>query len=203
MSITGVSSRFLTLRPRIQREPGIMTISTGGLSSFLSLGMSRRRVEVDSMRKEIRFSQRTAWFFVNTYCLHFDDISHLDYGYKSYGTSWGWSFSGFGRQDEVERFTLSAVDRNDDPHVICAFSGEGAVHTGWSGVLLGDDDLWDASGTQEEESRSLVDELKRLTGKPLGKPLSALVEMKACPKCGREVSDYAAKCLYCAHPLND
>ncbi|MFP4106904.1 MAG: hypothetical protein ACLFVU_12545 [Phycisphaerae bacterium] len=45
--------------------------------------------------------------------------------------------------------------------------GEGAVETGWSGVLLSGDDLLDFSGDQGDASCSYVDLLQQWTGAPL------------------------------------
>jgi len=113
------------------------------------------------------------------------------------------SFAGFGRQDEVEWFTISVVTESRETHELCSFFGEGAVFTGWSGVLLGDDSSWDVSGTQEEESRSFINELKHLLDLPLGKPIEQMVDCVPCPECGRNVAIYAPKCIYCGKVFKD
>lgn len=201
MSLFSSASSFLTLRPKVTEEPPLLVIQTGTLATLLSLGLSHKRVEVDAQRREIRIRTRTAWLFTNEYTLGFEDLDHIDYAYKAYGTSWGWSFSGFGRQDEVEVFTLSVVDSDNGKHVLCAFRGEGSVHTGWSGVLMGDDSAADFHGTQEGESRQLVNYLKGITELPIGKQLLNDIDMRACPNCGREVAAFAKKCVYCATEL--
>lgn len=185
----------------MKEEPPLLIISSGLFISFMTLGLSLKRVEIDTMRKEFRFRRRLMWFIQKNNILPFNTLSHLEYAYKSIGTSWGWSFSGYGRQDEVEVFTLSVVDQDGKQFPLCSYHGEGSVDTGWSGVLLGDDSSLDLSGTQEGESRQLVDMIKAITQLPIGKPFLDDIPKKECPNCGREVADYAAKCIYCATNL--
>lgn len=202
MSLFTQASTLLTLRPRVKEEPPLLIISSGVLTSIFTLGLSLKQIEIDTRIKEIRIHHRMMWLIKRTLTLRFDALSHLEYTYKSIGTSWGWSFSGFGRQDEVEVFTLAVVDQDGREYPLCSYRGEGSVHTGWSGVLLGDDSTMDFTGTQEGESRQLLRMVKEITQLPIGKPFMEDLPKKACPNCGREVAEYAVKCIYCATKLN-
>ncbi len=201
MSLFTGHSSLLTLRPRVREEPPLLVITTGFLSMCLTLGCKRRRVELDTLRKEIRLKNRYMWFVSQEETLPFDTLSHLEYTYDSLPTSIGFSAAGLGRQDEIDIFTISVVNHDGREFKLCSYRGEGAVCTGWTGVLLGDDSILDVSGTQEGESRQLVNMIKAITGLPIGKPLLEDIPKKKCPYCDREVAEFAVKCIYCGKKL--
>jgi len=47
------------------------------------------------------------------------------------------------------------------------FFGEGAVRTGWTGVVFGGDELADFAGTQEDDSRHFLELLQFFLKKPV------------------------------------
>jgi hypothetical protein len=135
--------------------------------------------------------------------ISFKNISHVDYTYGSFGTDWGiTSSSWFGRHDEVESFTISIVTKTGDSFPICAFRGEGSKTTGWSGVLLGGDDIFDFSGTQEDESRKFAEYIAKLLDVTIGEPIDSPKDTVKCPKCGRPLPPYKKTCLYCGKTIN-
>ena len=70
------------------------------------------------------------------------------------------------KTDEMDEFIVSLELYSRDIVKIFSFIGEGAVNTGITGVLLGDD-LVDSRGDQEERSRTYVELLTAFTGKRL------------------------------------
>lgn len=203
MSLYTASSSFLTLRPKVREEPPLLVITTGFLTSLLTLGLKRRRVEIDTLRKEIRIQSRYLWLIPEEATLSFTHLSHLEYRYDAVPTSFGLSLEGFGRKDEVDIFTIAVVDRDGREFKLCSYRGEGSVHTGWTGVLLSDDSMMDFTGTQEGESRQLVNMIKAILQIPIGKPVLEDIQKITCPHCGREVAAFAVKCIYCAKSLKD
>jgi hypothetical protein len=197
MSLYTFRLSFLTLRPSVREDGRSLVIKTGFLARLCSLFLRLRRVEVLPDLREVRIVRRMGYLLKSAETLSFDDIWYVDYSFGAFGTSWGWTAGGYGRHDQVETFSVSLVTRDERPHYVCSFRGEGAVGTGWTGVLLGDDDWLDLSGTQEAESRKFVDYLARLIGVSVGKPASDLGRMATCPECGRPTSLYNPKCMYC------
>lgn len=202
MSLISGRFRFLTSRPKIRATPDTLTISTGWQSRLLTLGLRTRRVEIDTSNRRLTFATRTAYFFARHWRLGFDELSHLDYGMGSLGTDYGWTDRGFGAQDSVESYTIDLVTTAGQRHRVCAYRGEGAVQTGWTGVLLGDDSVFDAAGTQQSESKQLVEMLSNVLALPIGQPLDSAAAMPTCPACGQRTAARRTTCLYCGAPLN-
>jgi hypothetical protein len=203
MSLFTAQLSLLTLRPSIRESRDSVIIKTGFLTGLCTLFLSWRRVEILPSRRRVLLSSRKAYLFTSHEVIEFTDVWYVDYSFGSLGTDWGWTSAGFGRHDQVESFSISIVTKDDKRHVVCAFRGEGSTCTGWTGVLLGDDEILDFSGTQEKESRKLAQYLAKLLGVRIGKPLEAIADMATCPACGRSTSLYKAKCLYCGAQVNE
>ena len=108
----------------------------------------------------------------------------------------------FGRHDQVESFGLLLVLKDGFEYPLCAFQGEGAAHTGWVGVLLGDDSLIDFAGTQESDSRQAARALAKLIGVSLGKQYITDEAFVRCPHCDHPTARTNRKCLYCGKITN-
>ena len=201
MSIHTSESQLLTFRPSIIETKDSIIIETSFLKKLFSLFSYMHKIEIIPSLKKINISRKFAWFFHSFIQLDFDDVCHIDYSYESWGTSWGRTSSGIGAHDEVERFAVYLVTKNEEKYFVCSFYGEGSVSTGWTGVLLGGDDVVDYAGTQGNESRQFVEYLSELIGVSLGKPIGDSVDMKRCPVCNQETSPYDTKCLYCGAEL--
>jgi len=164
--------------------------------------MNLNRAEIDTNWRRITLSRRRAYFFKKAYTINFSDILYLKYSYNSLATDWGFSTDGFGTNDQLESFTIYIVTKDEEEHFLCSFRGEGSVETGWCGVLFGNDELLDFSGTQEAESRQLVGHLAKIIGVTVGKPLDASTKMTKCPECNHLISNWATTCLYCGAEVN-
>ena len=201
MSIHTSESQLLTFRPSIIETKNSIIIETSFLKKLISLFAYMHKIEIIPSLKKINVNSKFAWFFHSFIQLDFDDVCYIDYSYESWGTSWGRTSSGIGAHDEVERFAVYLVTKNEEKYFVCSFCGEGSVSTGWTGVLLGGDSIVDYAGTQGNESRQFVEYLSELIGVSLGKPIGDSVDMKKCPACGMETSPYDSKCLYCGAEL--
>jgi hypothetical protein len=193
--------KLLTLRPSVKTTASSIIIQPAPLIRLLTLFTFNHRVEIFPSKKYLSIGTRRL-FFSDTKHLSFSNLWYIDYGYDSTGTSWGRSGRGYGRQDEIETFTLSVVTRNEETYKICSFKGEGAVATGWGGVFWGGDSMVDYMGTQEEESLDFVNSISKLLDIPIGKPLEDMVDMATCPSCNRSTSLQVKKCLYCGAVVN-
>lgn len=161
MSVATYTSSFLAFTPRVWTEGKRLCSRSCLAIQFLTLFSFARRVEVDRARRTVTIWKRTFWFVTSSRTVPFDRIHHIDYHYGSQTTSWSlW----VGKQDEVEWFTVSLILDNREKVKLWTFFGEGSVHTGMTGVLLGDDDWLDGRGDQEEASRRYLSALKRFTG---------------------------------------
>jgi hypothetical protein len=201
MSLRTSYLRFLTLRPRVRRDGDAVVVSTGFLPGLCSLFLSTNKAEFRPSQELVLLSYRRGYFFHTSRHLPFADVWYVDLSFGSMGTDWGLDGGGYGRHDQVESFKVHLVTRDERRHFVCAFRGEGAANTGWSGVLLGGDDVWDLSGTQESESRTFARNLAKLLGVSVGKPLDDSIEMADCPGCGRATSPNRPTCLYCGADL--
>jgi hypothetical protein len=172
------------------------------LVGLFTLFLRSITTEFRARERQIVQRRRLGYFFSMETILEFDDVRYLDYGFGSFGTGWGWTLGGWGRQDQVETFYIDIVTRDDERLRVCAFRGEGAVMTGWGGVLLGDDEIFDVSGTQEGESRQFANYLAKVLDVSVGAPIDETIDMATCPACNRSVSLYNPKCLYCGAEVN-
>lgn len=193
---------FLTLRPSICETRESVIIRTGFFTCLLTLFLNMRKVEIIPLRKILLITYRRAYFFKSQSIINFRNVLYVDYTFDSIGTGWGLTSFGFGRQDQIESFSIAIVTQKDKRYPICTYRGEGSKCTGWTGVLLGGDDIIDFSGTQEDESRKLAEYLAKLIGVTIGKPMGSTIKMAKCPKCGRPASLYKKKCLYCGAIVN-
>ena len=73
--------------------------------------------------------------------------------------------------------------------------------TGWEGVILGGDELFDYSGTQEKESRAIVEAFSQLLQIPVGKDYDFSALTQECPECGQQTTRAKPTCLYCGASL--
>lgn len=199
MSLWTASTRFLSLGPTVWTEDASLHLRAPILLRVLSLGSYCRNVVVDSRRRTISFRQRYLWAFSHERNVTFDEIDHLDYDYKGLPT--GWSYF-HGTTDEIETYVVSLVLKGTGERVpVATFHGEGAVCTGWSGVLFSDDTALDLQGTQGDQSLSLVEGLRRILGVPLGKQIGPIRDAQGvqwrCTSCLRNSPPRRPKCQYC------
>lgn len=208
MSLRTLSSGLLTLGPSVKTEGGVLRIRTPLLLRTLSLFSFERRVDVDSRRRVVRFATRFLWAFTRERTLRFEEVEHLDYDYASLPTSWShWH----GTTDEIDRYTVSLVLRGSGERVrVATFHGEGAVCTGWGGMIFSGDTAMDWQGTQDEQSLSLVEGLRRILGVPLGKQIGPIRDADGllwrCSACRRNGPPRRPRCQYCggaAAPVSD
>ena len=197
MSLVVPTVKGFSLQPTVRETNEAVIIRTGLLTALLTLFLRTHRVKIVPVLRKIFIRTRTAWFFKSSKQVDFRDISHVDYSYESYGTDYGITATGVGRHDEVERFSVSVVTNDRSHHFICSFRGDGAVATGWTGMLLGNDEMFDIRGSQESESRKFAMYLAKLLGVTIGKPVTAMADMATCPACKRPTSLYKPTCLYC------
>ena len=175
---------------------------TSRLLQLLSLFSYARRVTVDRGRRLVTVNSRWLWFISREKTIAFERVHYIDYGFSSLGTSWGLTGGGFGRTDQVEKYPIQLILRDPDQRLaLFSFKGEGAVETGWAGVLLGGDSVVDLHGDQEDASRSYTRLLREYLGVPVGKPIAPLTDAQGvsykCAVCGRPAPATRVKCLYC------
>ena len=137
MSLASAKMSGLTMRPWIRETRNTISISTGMLTSILTLFLMRRKTVISLSGRQVFMTSRMGYFFKSMTILDFHEISHVDYEFDSVGTDYGWTGGGFGRQDQYERFSISLVTKSNQRHFLCSFKGEGSVCTGWGGILLG------------------------------------------------------------------
>ena len=203
MSLKIIQSKFYTLRPSICETRNSIIIKTGFLTKLFTLFLYMQKVEIIPSMRKVQISKTIFWSFIFRKQIDFDDIWYIEYAFKSWGTDWGYSVSGYRNLDEMEKFSILLVTKNEKKHFVCSFRGEGSVATGWGGILLGGDDIVDYKGTQESESRQFAEYISKIFGVSLGKPIPESIDMKTCPECGRETSPYNPKCLFCGAKLTE
>lgn len=190
---------LFTLKPRVRRMGKQLIVSTPLWLTILTLAAYRRVVHVDGEARYIYFHERSFWWFVGSRVVPFKQISRIVYDYFGVPTD----ADRRGVYDEVERFRVAIQLRGSDEQLeLARFYGGGAAAVGAEQDPTGQD-LLDVQGTQDLDSRQLVEQLCRLTGAPLGSPAPTVTDAQGrrwhCGQCGREVAPQP-KCLYCGGP---
>jgi hypothetical protein len=188
--------------PKIRYAGNCITVRTCFLLQLVSLFSTVRKVNINAASGKITISTRK-WWVVNTVeTIPIASIRYVGVSEITVGTSPGYTPDGMGWRDQQENFIpyLMTVDgRRID---LVSFYGEGTVHTGWWGVLLGDQ-IIDFKGRQEKRSREFTVRVATLIGVPVGVDSRILADTRSiigkvkCTSCGHfNVSSYK-KCLYC------
>jgi hypothetical protein len=193
VSVAVRSTSLLSISPQLWWEHETLWIRTSRLLQVLGLGSYARTVAVCPKMKRIEITTRRLWFWTSARIIAFEDIAYLLYEFGSVGTDWVASRTTFSRADQLESFRIGLGLRSKEELWLTAFRGEGSVPTGALGVVFGDS-LIDLQGDQEDQSRSLIDWLEKLTGAPLGRPLLDRGAIKVCAKCGRAGDPDALRC---------
>jgi hypothetical protein len=158
--------RFLATGPRISREGGKLVATTGIMSTILTLGLHRKRVEIDAKSRTVRIGRRIFWFFpLAGKEIPFDRVERIVYRYRDANpfTSMGWT------GDAIDRFDVGLrVGRDEVP--LFAFTGEGSFQNGsWCpDWYYWDEFAFDLRGGQEQESKAFVNLLEKMLGRPIG-----------------------------------
>lgn len=201
MSVFYAESSSLTLRPRIWERGDSLHIADSWLLRILTLFIYQRHAILNWRARCMTVRERWFWFKQVETLVSFDAISHLDYTFHEMPTSIGFTSSGLGAQDSVEKFKITVVTKGHDSYEIGSFRGEGAKMTGWTGVILGDDDMYDLAGTQGSESRGFVNALAERLGVPIGRQYEFAENTIPCPACEMGNAPARKKCLYCGAEL--
>lgn len=220
MSLYTYKSSFFSIQPRVREEGDALVATTPWTLRLLSLFSYKREVVVDPRYQNIRVDTKWFWGLLHRErIIRAKDVHYVDYRHSSIPT--GWSMF-YGRTDEVESYGVILVMNDKSEFTVARFRGQGSIHTGWSGVMLGGDSMIDTAGTQEETSRAFVDDLCSRMQLPLGAPLpgmggrlrisqaggvsgaAAAAEAQAasgppwtCPACARPNKASRDSCMYC------
>lgn len=198
MSLVHVATGLLNFAPRVRVQGPVLEAWTSPVHRALTLSLRTKHLHIDRSTKRLSFLRRSAWFVDNLTTRRFDEIDHVKYRFAALPTALGWSLDGYGRTDQVERFSVELVMKNGDELHLFDFIGEGSVGTGWMGVLMGGDDLVDWAGRQESESLAFVELLSTYLEVPLGPRLPSVGGfLHHCTSCQRSRPPREKKCLYC------
>ena len=202
MSVWQIELPFLSMGPISRIENECLVIRNTFIQRLCTIFTDLRHITIIPRQRLLLYHRRLFYFNDISQTIPFDDMSHLDYTFHSIGTDWGITAERFGRHDQVESFRVELVLKDGTRYPLCAFQGEGAVSTGWIGVIFGDDDLFDLSGTQESDSRRFVSALAKLLQIPMISPYITEEGFVTCPECDHPTSRVSATCLYCGHKMN-
>jgi hypothetical protein len=188
--------------PKIIYDSNRITARTCILLQLFTLFSMKRTVLVDSKCRRVTISTRSWWILNSSERIPFEAIRHIGISEMTVGKEPGYTPEGMGWRDQQENY-LPYIMTNDGRIIeLLSFYGEGSVHTGWLGVVLGDQ-IIDFRGRQEKRAREFAERVSKLVGVPCGiksKPVSnaSTREGKAqCPSCGHYNSVSCTKCLYC------
>lgn len=151
-------------------------------------------------------SSRTFWFASTTETLPFAEIRYIDISEITVGGSPGFTPDGIGWRDQQENFIPYLMTVDGKKIDLLSFYGAGAVHTGWWGVILGDQ-IVDFKGRQERRAREFITKAAAMIGVPCGFNTAVLSNASSttgkikCGTCGHFNAECYAKCLYCGNPL--
>jgi hypothetical protein len=193
--------------PKIIYDSNRITARTCFLLQFASLFSTRRKVQIDSKTRRITISTRRWWILDSTESIPFETIHHIGISEMTVGKEPGYTPEGMGWRDQQENY-LPYIMTNDGRKIeLLSFYGEGAVHTGWWGVVLGDQ-IIDYRGRQEKRAREFAERASKLVGVPCGIESKSVSDARSaegksqCPSCGHYNSVSYIKCLYCGTDIH-
>lgn len=165
MSLLRASFSFLAIKPKVLLAGDWLITRSSFIMRLLSLFSCFKCVIVDKRKKNISISEKYFWVFSKSRCIPFEQIKRINYSFSSVPTSWNLFV---GTTDRMEWFTVSLILCDTYEEVrLWTFFGEGAVATGWKGILLGEDEILDLSGDQKASSLNYIKLLQSFTGKML------------------------------------
>ena len=202
MSLRTISVSCLSIKPRIDVSEDYLHARTPFLVEALSLFSYRREVRVDRLKRIVKIQTVKFWIFDRVREIPFENVDYIDTGFDSMGTEWGV----MGKTDQVERYRVSLALKEPKEGVpLFSFIGEGSVETGWAGVLLGGDGVFDLAGDQDQTFRNSLGLLKHFLGVPIGKPAPQVIDSEGfkyrCAVCGRSSAPNRDTCLYCGERI--
>ncbi len=156
-----MQTSLLTIAPRIQHRGAGLVAETSLAGYFAGLTLLRKRVEVDPKAGVFRLSRRTLWFFESNREIRFDEVRRITYKYSDLKL-----FQSRHVHDPLDCYTVGLELMNGEELRLFRFIGDGAAYN--AGYLPDwchfRDLTFDASGTQERESRIFVQALEEITG---------------------------------------
>lgn len=188
--------------PKIRYSGKCITVRTCFLLQLVTLFSTIRKVDINATTGKIIISTRN-WWFVNTIeTIPIANIRYVDVSAITVGTSPGYTPDGMGWRDQQENFIPYLMTVDGKRIDLVSFYGEGTVHTGWWGVLLGDQ-IIDFKGRQEKRAREFTERVATLIGVSVGFKSKILADTSSidnkvkCTSCGHFNVSSNKKCLYC------
>ena len=156
---------LFSVTPRIRGDAGGITATTGWVAQVLMLGAAFRRVRVDRVNETVTIDDRTWWFRRRERVVLFQEVAAVSYGYEDIS----WSMNLWAR-DSTDRFVVGLKLKWGEEVRLFNFVGDG---TFMNNGPLPDWMYWkeyafDATGTQEQESRMFARALGNILRAPLG-----------------------------------
>jgi len=160
-------SSTLATGPRLSKIGGKLVATTPLYIQVFTLGLMKRTVIVDTIRKCIILTRRLGWFFRRRLRIPFHSIQAVTYGYQDWAeTSWSWTH----RSADFYKVGLRLFSRRE-VHLFF-FCGEGEFRN--QGPLpdwfYWVDYQFDVAGTQGQESRCYAELLSKIIGVPIEPP---------------------------------
>ena len=163
--------RLLSLSPRVLRTGNRLLASTPWRARILLLGTYLRTVAVDRDRKVVTITSRVAWFHFQVRTIRFDQIAAITYGYDDLADSGteGLLDSSHNRWDHFVVGLWLADGSELTLFNICG-DGEFRNESGLPDWAFWHLRFFNLSGSQEDDSRRLVDALCELIGVKVVRP---------------------------------
>jgi hypothetical protein len=207
MSIIETSCFVLDLwLPRVLYGKSSITARTCILLQLASLFSASKRVVIDAESKTVTISSRRLWFLSESEIVSFNKIRYIDISEITVGTNPGYTPDGVGWHDQEENFIPYLMTIEGKKVDLVSFYGEGAIQTGWWGIILGDH-IIDFKGRQEKRAREFIAKAAAMIGVPCGVDSEILSKARSaagrirCDACGHFNAETYGNCLYCGVPL--
>ena len=157
-----LSFRFLSICPQISKTQGRLRVRTAWQLRLLTLGGFVREVVVDLQTREVYVYHRQFWFFARRTRILFSAVEAITYGYEDWSTHSILSLP----HSSWDCFSVGLRLWRGDEVPVCTYYGEGAFN---NDSRLPDWFYWanhvfDVKGTQDRQSRALVELLSQMIG---------------------------------------
>jgi hypothetical protein len=145
---------FLAIKPKVWIEGDRLYARASLAGRFASLGAYDRCVIADRRERVVSIHTKGLWSWQPVEKIPFDRVDEIDRSFKRWTTNRGPYYNpGRRGNDQLEFLQISLFLRNPQEHVnLFWFWGEGSVANGATGVLLGNDDVFDFAGDQRAAS---------------------------------------------------
>lgn len=160
--------RLLAICPRIRKDNTQIVARTAWRVRLLLLGLLDRKVMIDPSQRLVTVKSRYLWLIRRERKIPFSQVDAVTYGYEDWSPDQILSFA----HDSFDWFTVGLRMKDRSEIRLFNFVGEGSFdnHGPFPDWMYWDQFAFDATGSQQKESRLFVNLLSKMIGVTVVRP---------------------------------